>query len=119
MHPEPPKQIYLHKHKVMITNTVYPLITAGIRVYPVKLHTVVVVVDIHTMTTIVNTVVMVVPAVVFLGTVLVVEITLVVRAFQVKVIAVVVQTLLTTRVVVVVPVKRERVQITNQKVVMV
>ena len=58
-----------------------------IRVYPVKLHTVVVVVDMHTITMIVNTVVMVVPVVVFPGTVPLVEITLVVRAFLVRVIA--------------------------------
>ena len=118
MHPEPTKQIYLHKHKVIITHTLYPLITVGIRVYLVKLHMVVVVVDIHRITMIVSTVVMVVPVVVLLGTT--VTIPQVVRVFPVKVITVEMQqTLITIQVVVVVPVKRERVQIPNHTVVMV
>ena len=106
------------KHKVLvITATIHQHIMVVIRVYLVKLHTVVVVVDIHTITMIVNTVVMVVPVVVFPGTVLVVEITLVVRVFLDRVIAVVLQTLVTIPVVAVVPVKLERVQITTHTVV--
>ena len=98
------------KHKVLvITATIHPPIPVGIRVYLVKLHTGVVLVDIHTITMIVNTVVTVVPVVVFPGTVLVVEITLVVRVFLDKVIMVVVQTLVTIPVVVVVPVQLDKV----------
>jgi hypothetical protein len=82
----------------------------------VKLHTVVVLVDIHTMTMIVNTVVMVVLVVVFLDTTL--EVIRVVRVFRDKVMPVeMVQTIVTIPVEVVVPVKLERVQITTQKVV--
>jgi hypothetical protein len=85
----------------------------------VKLHTVVDVVDIHIMATLVQLVGQVVLVVVFLD-IMLVEITdMVVRVFLDKVMLAVVQTVVTTRAVVVVPVKRERVQITNQKVVMV
>jgi hypothetical protein len=85
----------------------------------VKLHTVVDVVDIHIMATLVQLVGQVVLVVVFLD-IMLVEITdRVVRVFLDKVMLAVVQTVVTTRAVVVVPVKRERVQITNQKVVMV
>jgi hypothetical protein len=85
----------------------------------VKLHTVVDVVDIHIMATLVQLVGQVVLVVVFLD-IMLMEITdRVVRVFLDKVMLAVVQTVVTTRAVVVVPVKRERVQITNQKVVMV
>ena len=76
----------------------------------------VVVVDIHTITMIANTVLTVVPVVVLLGTM--VTIPRVVRVVPVKVIMEEMQqTLITIPVVVVVPVKRGRVQIPNHTVV--